>query len=67
MKIVREKINRKGERELVITLAEGEKLMSFKDESFYKLGGQVDEVVAGYVITDSDHVVWCSIEQKWVV
>ena len=40
--------------------------MSFKDERYYRLGGQVDEVMAGHVITDSDHVVWCSVGQEWV-
>ena len=42
------------------------KLMAFMDDSYYRLGGQLDEVVGGYCIIDSAYVVWCSIEQKWV-
>jgi hypothetical protein len=43
-----------------------DKLMCFRDDRYFRLGGQVDDVVAGHVITESDHVVWCSIEQRWV-
>jgi hypothetical protein len=66
VKIIREKINRRGKREVTVELDTNDKLMAFNDDHFYRLGGQVDEVMAGYVITESDHVVWCSIEQKWV-
>lgn len=66
MKIVKAKINRKGEQEVTVVLAPGDKLMAFNEDHFYRLGGQVDEVMAGHVITESDHVVWCSIEQRWV-
>jgi hypothetical protein len=42
-----------------------EVLMSFRPEKYYKLGGQVDDVVQGHVITESDAVYWCSIGQRW--
>lgn len=66
MKIIREKINRRGKREVTVELDTGDKLMAFNDDRFYRLGWQVDDVLAGFVITESDPVVWCSIEQKWV-
>ncbi len=66
MKTIREHINKQGKRVVTVEIDADEKLMSFKDDRFYRLGGQVDEVMAGHVITDSDHVVWCSIGQEWV-
>lgn len=42
-----------------------EVLMSFRPEKYYQLGGQVEDVVQGHVITESDAVYWCSIGQRW--
>ena len=42
-----------------------EQLMSVRPEKYYKLGGQVEDVVQGHVITESDAVYWCSIGQNW--
>jgi hypothetical protein len=42
-----------------------EKLMSFRPDSYYKLGGQVEDVIQGHVIIESDAVYWCSIGQRW--
>lgn len=66
MKITKEKINRQGQREVTVVLEPDDKLMCFRDDRYFRLGGQVEDVVAGHVITESDHVVWCSIEQRWV-
>lgn len=66
MKTIRERTNKQGKRVVTVEIDADEKLMSFKDERYYRLGGQVDEVMAGHVITESDHVVWCSIGQEWV-
>jgi hypothetical protein len=66
MKTIRERTNKQGKRIVTVEIDADEKLMSFKDERYYRLGGQVDEVMAGHVITDSDHVVWCSVGQEWV-
>ena len=66
MKTIRERTNKQGKRVVTVEIDADEKLMSFKDERYYRLGGQVDEVMAGHVITDSDHVVWCSVGQEWV-
>lgn len=67
MKILKdEQATPKRARRVLVELQPDEKLMAFKDDYFYRLGGQVDDVVQGHVITESDHVVWCSIGQEWV-
>ena len=66
MKITKDFIRKDGVRTVTVQLAADEKLMAFKDDSYYRLGGQLDEVVGGYCIIDSVYVVWCSIEQRWV-
>lgn len=67
MKTIRENVNKRGKRVVTVELDIDEKLMSFKDSRYYKLGGQVEDVVQGHVITESDHVMWCSITQRWEV
>ncbi len=65
MKIIKEKMNRQGKREVTVVLESCDKLMCFRDDRYFRLGGQVEDIVAGHVITESEHVVWCSIEQEW--
>lgn len=67
MKITREKINRQGKREVTVVLEEKDHLMCFRDDRFYRLGGQVGDIMQGHVITESDCVYWDSIEQGWTV
>jgi hypothetical protein len=66
MKITKDFTRKDGVRTVTVQLAADEKLMAFKDDSYYRLGGQVDEIMGGYCIIDSPRVVWCSIEQRWV-
>lgn len=66
MKTIRERINKQGKREVTVVLEDKDRLMCFREDRYFRLGGQVDDVVAGHVITESDHVVWCSIEQRWI-
>ena len=66
MKITKDFTRKDGVRTVTVQLAEGEKLMAFKEDSYYRLGGQLDDVVGGYYITESDYVIWCSIEQRWI-
>jgi hypothetical protein len=44
---------------------EDEVLMSFREGNYYRLGGQVEDVIQGHVIIESDAVYWCSIGQRW--
>jgi hypothetical protein len=48
-------------------LEDEDHLMCFRDDRHYQLGGQVGDIMAGHVITGSECVYWCSIEQRWVV
>jgi len=66
MKITKDFTRKDGIRTVTVQLAASEKLIAFKEDSYYCLGGQLDDVVGGYCIIDSRRVVWCSIEQKWV-
>jgi len=65
MKVVKDYTRKDGVRTITVQLAAGEELMAFKEDSYYRLGGQLDDVVGGYCITEGCRVVWCSIEQKW--
>ena len=66
MKVTKDYTRKDGVRTITVQLAKGEKLMEFKDDSYYRLGGQIDDVVAVHCIIQGKRVVWCSIEQKWV-
>jgi hypothetical protein len=66
MKVLKEKINKRGKREVTVELAEGETLMAFDDNLHYRLGAQHEDVVAGHIITESAPVAWCSYTQEWV-
>ena len=66
MKITKDFTRKDGVRTVTVQLATGEKLIALKEDSYYRLGGQLDDVVGGYCIIDSPRVVWCSIAQKWV-
>jgi len=65
MKVIKDFTRKDGIRTVTVQLAAGEKLMVFKEDSYYRLGGQLDDVVGGYCIIEGERVVWCSIEQKW--
>ena len=66
MRITKDYTRKDGVRTVTVQLAKGEKLMEFKDDSYYRLGGQIDDVVAVHCIIEGKRVVWCSIEQDWV-
>ena len=66
MKITKDFTRKDGIRTVTVQLAAGEKLMAFGEDSYYRLGGQLDDVVGTHCIAEGNRVVWCSIEQKWV-
>ena len=66
MKITKDFTRKDGVRTVTVQIEEGEYLMALKLDNYYRLGGQLDDVVAGYCIIGSPRVYWCSIEQKWV-
>lgn len=40
-------------------------LTTAKANRYYRLGGQIDDIVGGHVLQDTREVLWDSIEQKW--
>jgi hypothetical protein len=66
MKVLHTRVLKSGKRHVLVELRnDDEKLMSFRPEKYYQLGGPVDHVVQGHVITEAHGVYWCSIGQRW--
>jgi hypothetical protein len=66
MKIIKdETATLKRRRRVTVELDNDDCLLSFKDGAYYRLGGQVEDVVHGHVITESCEVAWCSVSQEW--
>lgn len=82
MKLIQSRHNKDGSVNVTVRLAPGEKAVvgngiarpivahvepvMVNTRHHYRLGGQVDDVVASHVLTEAVPVYWCSIEQKWV-
>ena len=66
MKVISDRPTKEGGRRVTVSLAPGEKLVAVKEESYYRMGGQVDDIVQGHCITESRGVYWCSVAQEWV-
>lgn len=66
MEVNKETILPNGKRRVTVTLDSDEHLIPICNSGHYKLGSQLDDVVAGHYITEAVPVSWCSIEQKWV-
>jgi hypothetical protein len=56
----------KRARRITLELAPGETVGCIKEGAYYRLGGQVDDIVQSHVITEMTHVYWCSVAQAWV-
>lgn len=52
--------------ERAVILKPGQTALLVEEAAFYRLGGQLDEVVATHVLTEAHRVSWCSIQQGWV-
>jgi hypothetical protein len=66
MKVTHSKNLKSGQRQLTVILNSNEELTTtFNPNSYYQLGGQVEDIVQGHVITEARCVFWCSIAQKW--
>jgi hypothetical protein len=66
MKVKYRKELKNGKRHVLVELDEGETLLTFDEDGYYKMGYPFDEVVRGNNITESSRVMWCVLEQKWV-
>jgi hypothetical protein len=66
MKIIKDEIaTLKRGRRITVELSPGETLFNIREGTYYRLGGQVDDIVQSHVITEMRGVYWCSITQKW--
>ena len=66
MKIIKDEIaTLKRGRRVTIELRHDEEFAVIKHGAYYRLGGQVDDIVQSHVITEMRGVYWCSITQKW--
>ncbi len=65
MKILHTKTLKSGKLHLLVEVSPKESLMSVHEEEHYRLGGQVEDIVRGHVITEARGVYWCSITQNW--
>jgi hypothetical protein len=66
MKIIKdEPATLKRGRRLTVELEPGMTLLCLREGRYYRLGGQVDDIVHSHVITEITSVYWCSITQKW--
>ena len=66
MKIIKDEIaTLKRRRRVTGELAHNEHLLCVKKCDYYRLGGQVEDIVLGHVITEMRGVYWCSITQNW--
>lgn len=66
MKIIKDEMaTLKRGRRVTVELSPNEQLISIKDGSYYRLGGQVEDVVQGYIIIDAYPVCWCNVTQEW--
>jgi glucose-6-phosphate 1-dehydrogenase len=66
MKIIKdEPATLKRGRRITLELVPGETVGCIKEGHYYRLGGQVDDIVQSHVIAEMRCVYWCSITQKW--
>lgn len=66
MKVKHRRELKNGKRHVLVELDANETLLTFDESGYYRLGGQVDDVVRGHVITEAPRVHWCSVAQEWV-
>lgn len=54
-----------GKLRVTVDIAPGEQLIAVNEDRFYQLGGQVNDVHRGHVLTETKEVYWCGITQEW--
>ena len=66
MKIIKdEPATLKRGRRVTVELKPDEHIVGLSADAYYQLGGQVEDIVQGYVMIDANPVYWCSVTQRW--
>lgn len=65
MKIISDKTNTKGVRRVTVEIGSNDQLITVNEDRFYQLGGQVDDVHRGHVLTETREVYWDGLTQEW--
>jgi len=66
MKIIKDEMaTLKRRRRVTVELDHNDRLLCVKESDYYRLGGQVEDIVQGHIITEMRRVYWCSITQNW--
>ncbi len=66
MRIIKDEIaTLKRPRRVTIELRNDEEWAVLTHGAYYRLGGQVGDIVQSHVIADMSRVYWCSITQQW--
>lgn len=65
MRVVKNRINKDGHCEVTVVLHKNEQLIAIDEGEYYRMGGQVEDVFRGHILTEAKRVVWCSVGQQW--
>ena len=65
MKIILNKTLVSGKRRVVMELDHDESIITVRDNTHYKMGYPLDDIVPGHMLKDSVPANWCAIGQKW--
>lgn len=66
MKIIKSLPRADGSKIVTVHLAANECLLQVTQDSFYSLGGQVEDTVSSHVLEETARVSWCPVSQQWV-
>jgi hypothetical protein len=66
MKVKNTKTLKNGKRHLLVELDPDEELLALKGDEHYRIGYPIEDVMRGHILIESQHVTWCSLEQKWL-
>lgn len=59
----------KGQRQITVAAPKGDKfkVMLIHEDGMFQLGGQMDDIVPGHVLTEAAEVRWDHHSQEWEV
>lgn len=66
MKEISCKTLKSGKLRMTVDIDPGEQLLALKEDEHYRIGYPIEDVMRGHILLESQHVTWCSLEQKWL-